>query len=158
MLCTIGNTKKDFDIMLNALKDFSNRKLFGANVDFFKDSAVVIGESRSTDIRSLYHSKKVDLKFPRVSPKSKIRPRQAFDMESESIDIEDSLGRICGEFVIPYPPGVCLIGPGEEVSQEVVDYIEKARNIKIDINGIESRDFKNIKVLKIGGKTEIGVR
>lgn len=158
MLCTIGNTKKDFDTMLNALKDFSNRKLFGANVDFFKDSAVVIGESRSTDIRSLYHSKKVDLKFPRVSPKSKIRPRQAFDMESESIDIDDSLGRICGEFVIPYPPGVCLIGPGEEISQEVVDYIEKARNIKIDINGIESRDFKNIKVLKIGGKAEIGVR
>ena len=36
--------------------------------------------------------------------------------------------------MIPYPPGVCLIGPGEEVSQEVIDYIEKARNIKIDID------------------------
>lgn len=148
MLCSIGNTKKDFDAMLGALDDFSKRKLFGANVDFFKDSAVVVGEDRSDDIKSLYHSKKIELRFPKSSPKSIIRPRQAFDMESESVDIKDSLGKICGEFVIPYPPGICLVGPGEEINEDVIDYIENARKIKIDINGIESRAFDKIRVLK----------
>ena len=62
--------------------------------------------------------------------------------------LEKSEGRICGEFVVPYPPGICVLAPGEEINKEVIGFLSKARTLAIDINGMESEDFKYIKVIK----------
>ena len=73
---------------------------------------------------------------------------QAFDADKEDIRLEDSLGRISGEFVIPYPPGVAILAPGELVDQDLIDFLVRARDINIDINGMESHSLETIKVIK----------
>ena len=73
---------------------------------------------------------------------------QAFDADKEDIRIEESLGRISGEFVIPYPPGVAILAPGELVDQDLIDFLVRARDINIDINGMESNSLETIKVIK----------
>ena len=66
----------------------------------------------------------------------------------EDVRIEDSLGRVGGEFVIPYPPGVAVLAPGEVIDQELIDFLVRAREMNIDINGMESHALDKIKVIK----------
>ncbi|WP_379164073.1 aminotransferase class I/II-fold pyridoxal phosphate-dependent enzyme [Paenibacillus sp. sgz5001063] len=40
-------------------------------------------------------------------------------LETESIRLEYSTGRMAAEMVIPYPPGIPLLYPGEEISEEI---------------------------------------
>ncbi|MEG0156689.1 MAG: hypothetical protein RR661_03440, partial [Anaerovoracaceae bacterium] len=47
--------------------------------------------------------------------------------EKEYVDIDKSIGRISGGSIIPYPPGIPFICPGEELSTEAVEYIKALR-------------------------------
>ncbi|OKP84095.1 amino acid decarboxylase [Paenibacillus helianthi] len=40
-------------------------------------------------------------------------------LETESIGLEYSTGRMSAEMVIPYPPGIPLLYPGEEISEDI---------------------------------------
>lgn len=47
-------------------------------------------------------------------------PQQAYHAESETIHIDDAIGRISADSLMIYPPGIPLIIPGEVISAEVV--------------------------------------
>ncbi|WP_101772563.1 aminotransferase class I/II-fold pyridoxal phosphate-dependent enzyme [Peptostreptococcus faecalis] len=146
MLCSIANVKSDFDKMAAALKDVLEKKLFSRKIDFFDDfDNTNMGER---DIISSHHSKKIKLKYPTSIPVKCVEPNEAFNSDKEMIDLKDSLNRVCGEFVIPYPPGICIIAPGEIINQEVIDFVKNAKMFDVDINGMQSRNFEKINVLK----------
>lgn len=148
MLCTIANKKKDFNAMISALNEISEKKLFGLNLDFFDDVDDATKKKKNDDIKRMSTSKEVKLDFPCKIPMSKIEPNLAFNMVTELIPVDCALGRICGEFVIPYPPGVCLVAPGEIIEMEVIEFIKAANKLDVDINGMESAEFNMIKVIK----------
>ncbi len=148
MLCTIGNKKKDFDLMLEALNEISEKKLFGLNLEFFDDIDDARKKKKNDDIKRMTTSKQINLEFPCINPEIKIHPNEAFNMETESVAIEKALGKISGEFVIPYPPGVCLVAPGEIIEKEIIDFIISASKMDVDINGMESSEFTEIKIIK----------
>ena len=59
-------------------------------------------------------------------------PRDAFFAENTYISIENSLGRICAESVVEYPPGIPVILPGEKISAEHIKYFSsKLKLIKV---------------------------
>lgn len=148
MLCTIGNKKSDFDSMLDALEEISEKKLFGLNLDFFDDIDDATKKKKNDDIKRMTTSKQINLDFPCIIPEIKIEPNKAFNMETESVPIDEALGKICGEFVIPYPPGVCLVAPGEVIESDVIEFIKSAAKMEVDINGMESAEFTNIQIIK----------
>ena len=47
-------------------------------------------------------------------------PRDALNAPSGETALENALGRISAEYVVPYPPGVPLIVPGERITAEVL--------------------------------------
>ena len=147
-LTTIANTKSDFDKTLFAMKDILERKLFGALVDFSEDLNESRKENRVGSIGSIYRSKPISLDLPVGIPIRGMDLDQAFDADKEDVRIEDSLGRVGGEFVIPYPPGVAVLAPGEVIDQELIDFLIRAREMNIDINGMESHALDKIKVIK----------
>jgi arginine decarboxylase len=66
----------------------------------------------------------VDLPAPRsLELESVMRPRDAFFARVEQVPIDQAVGRVAAEIVSPYPPGVPVLTPGEQVNQEVVDYL-----------------------------------
>lgn len=148
MLCTIGNIKSDFDKMMGALNDIQNRKIFGLEVDFFENELDKDDTIRGKKIKSLSKSSRLEIILPIEIPKAIKSPCEAFYSDMESVKIEESLGRVSGEFVTPYPPGISIIVPGEEINQDVIDFLKSARTLKIDVNGMESSNFEYIKVLK----------
>ena len=40
----------------------------------------------------------------------------AFHMPRHKVKLEDAVGSLCGETVLPYPPGIPLLTPGEEIT------------------------------------------
>ena len=62
-----------------------------------------------------------------VDPVTVMGPREAFFAPRESVPVERAVGRVSAELVAPYPPGIPVLAPGEEVTPEVVDALRTAR-------------------------------
>lgn len=80
-------------------------------------------------------------------PKMEILPREAIFSEKSPIKLEHSQGHICGEFVVPYPPGIPLLVPGEIIEKQVLDEIFKMKFFNIDIVGTEREDLEEINII-----------
>ena len=46
-------------------------------------------------------------------------PREAFFARSERVGTAQLAGRVSAEFVVPYPPGIPALAPGEVVEPEL---------------------------------------
>ncbi|NMA83599.1 MAG: aminotransferase class I/II-fold pyridoxal phosphate-dependent enzyme [Epulopiscium sp.] len=57
-------------------------------------------------------------------PKTRYTPREANFMEHSPCLMADSVGEAIGEFVIPYPPGIPLLVPGEVMTEELLKEIQ----------------------------------
>jgi arginine decarboxylase len=69
----------------------------------------------------------------RVDPVTVLPPRAAFFSESHAVPIQRAVGRISAELVAPYPPGIPVLAPGEEVTAQVLAALDEARHAGIRI-------------------------
>lgn len=82
-----------------------------------------------------------------VEPDPVLDPATAFYAPSVQVPLEDSLGEICTEFVMCYPPGIPILAPGERISERALTYIEYAREKGSSLSGTEDPKVKNIYVV-----------
>lgn len=65
--------------------------------------------------------------FPKIRdlplPRQVITPRDAFSAPRREIPLTSAEGKIAAEVVAPYPPGIPVICPGEEISAEALAYL-----------------------------------
>ncbi len=54
----------------------------------------------------------------------------------ESLPIAETAGRIAGTALIPYPPGIPLLWPGERITPELAGFLETLIRLGIEVNGI----------------------
>lgn len=73
---------------------------------------------------------------------------EAYYSPRDIVTLEEAIGRISSSFVIPYPPGVPLLSPGELVTEDLVEYIRYARDIGIEIIGLIDYNKEKIEVIK----------
>ncbi len=111
LIPTIANTKEDFTALINAL--FS--------IDFEELSNV-----REYDT--------IEYEHPEVA----YTLRDAFYISKEDVELYNATGRVSGEFVIPYPPGVPLIVPGEIISKQLLERINQLSRFGTQIIGIHN--------------------
>ncbi len=77
-----------------------------------------------------------------------LSPRQAFYADLEEIPLEEALGRISGETITYYPPGIPCLGVGEIITKEVLAYIGQKQRDGYVPNGARDRQLKTILVCK----------
>lgn len=123
LIATIGNTKDEF----LKLKDV----LFEIDKIYKKESYLK------------------SVSYPIKLPKKILSPREAFYMDKKNVKIENSIGKISGEYIIPYPPGVSLVSPGEEITREVIDYIIECKSKGMNVNGVKDSELRFIQVIDI---------
>ena len=76
-----------------------------------------------------------------------VTPREAFYSKAEDIDFWKAEGRVCAEFIIPYPPGIPLVSPGEEITEEMLEYISFIVKNGVEITGVKSKALEKLRVL-----------
>jgi arginine decarboxylase len=69
----------------------------------------------------------VGLAAYRVDPVTALPPRDAFFAESDTVPIDQAVGRIVAELVAPYPPGIPVLAPGEEITRDSLAALDQAR-------------------------------
>lgn len=92
-----------------------------------------------------FYMKNVPLLSYKV-PKAYIAPYEALEKSKELMKIENSEGHICGESIIPYPPGVPILMAGELIDKEAIDVIKYYIENNIEIIGVQDKYIKIIHV------------
>jgi len=72
--------------------------------------------------------------------------RKAFYAENILLDMYDAIGKTAAEFIIPYPPGIPLVCPGEIIVQETIDYVKIMLENGINVNGVNKNN--QVRVVK----------
>jgi arginine/lysine/ornithine decarboxylase len=123
LMASISNEASDFERLLMALRQMAA----GANGSPLTYGEV--GESRDF-------------------PKMVATPREAFDRPKRSLALSEAAGAVAAEFVTPYPPGIPLIVPGEEITREMVERIRSMREKSIQIVGTKDHTLETLQVLR----------
>ena len=82
-----------------------------------------------------------------IDPEVVCSPQEAFYSNKKSVPIEDSVGQVCSEFVMCYPPGIPILAPGERITKNILDYILYAKEKGCSMTGSEDPDINNLNVL-----------
>lgn len=82
-----------------------------------------------------------------IRPSVAVAPQEAFYAPKESLPVAESVGRVCGESVMSYPPGIPIIAPGEIITNDVVEYILYAKEKGCFLTGAQDSTMQSIQVL-----------
>lgn len=81
-------------------------------------------------------------------PESVLSPRQAYFAPKKRISWENAKGKITGEALIPYPPGIPLVNPGEIITDEIWEYMEYYRREKLHFHGPSDKKLDTIQIIE----------
>lgn len=86
-------------------------------------------------------------------PKKEMPLFKAWDRDTEAVELDNAMGRIAGDFVNLYPPGIPMIVPGEVINDRLIDQIKSCIDQGLNVQGISDAKTKENK--GIIGKREI---
>ena len=138
--------RDEYDIQIE-FGDFGNFLAYLSIGDRKQDIERLV--SALAEIARRFGKEKVDL-MPQeyVDPQVAVSPQEAFYADKETVELKDAPGRISGEFVMCYPPGIPILAPGERVTQEIREHIEYAREKGCTLTGAEDLEIRHLNVLK----------
>jgi len=85
--------------------------------------------------------------LPKMPP-VRLSPREAFLAETDVVPFKSSAGRICAEVITPYPPGIPVISPGEEITKEIIDYLNLELKAGVRMQGPFDTQLRRIRVVR----------
>lgn len=84
----------------------------------------------------------------RVEPATVLSPRAAFFADSHAVPVREATGRISAELIAPYPPGIPVLAPGEEITEQVLSALEEARTAGIRIAYAADPSLETLRVVR----------
>ncbi|HPY75814.1 MAG: aminotransferase class I/II-fold pyridoxal phosphate-dependent enzyme [Planctomycetes bacterium] len=118
----VGDQKEWIDRLIHALKDIAKKYRTG---------------------------QKFTIQINFCNPHIVVSPRTAFYEKKITIPLEQSIGKISGESVMAYPPGIPIISPGELISQNIIDQIHFLQSQKTIMTGLADQEMKTIQILSL---------
>ena len=112
-----------------------------------------------TSLREIYESRRAQWEDPAKKttvlpesygalPKRRYSEGEVLFLEQEEVDLHSALNRVSMERVIPYPPGVPLLLPGEVISSEILDNLLRLKDKGANILKSRTGQKGTISVLK----------
>ncbi|HEU3786024.1 TPA: aminotransferase class I/II-fold pyridoxal phosphate-dependent enzyme [Streptococcus pneumoniae] len=138
--------RDEYDIQIE-FGDIGNILAYISIGDRIQDIERLVGAL--ADIKRLYSRDGKDLIAGEyIQPELVLSPQEAFYSERKSLTLDESVGQVCGEFVMCYPPGIPILAPGERITREIVDYIQFAKERGCSLQGTEDPEVNHINVIK----------
>jgi lysine decarboxylase len=86
-----------------------------------------------------------------VDPIVVTTPRAAFFAPHETVPTDAAVGRTCAELVAPYPPGVPVLAPGEQVTTAAVEALRTAQRHGTRVAYASDPTLQTLRVLRADG-------
>ncbi|GAB4520719.1 MAG: arginine decarboxylase [Anaerolineae bacterium] len=85
---------------------------------------------------------------PPAMPRLVISPREAYFATSRVVNIEEAVGEVVAENIIPYPPGIPLLVPGEVMEQAHLDYLRYIMRQGSGVVGTEDKTVRTVRIVE----------
>lgn len=108
----IGNTRRDYQRLLEALAEIAEQRR-GAMVE-------CVGLKQAVQPKIL----------------TRVLQQRAVPAEKEFVPLKEAAGRVCASSIIPYPPGIPIVCPGEVIDEDVIEYIKERREAGEKVIGL----------------------
>ncbi|MDO4744990.1 MAG: aminotransferase class V-fold PLP-dependent enzyme [Bacillota bacterium] len=110
----IGNTADDYERLLKVLKALAERK----------ESDLCAGGEKRADSggAALWNKRRALHEIPK---------------KKKQVPLDAGEGMICASSIIPYPPGIPFLCPGEEIGREEIEYIKLLRGRGEKVIGVD---------------------
>lgn len=118
-MTTPADTEEGFKRLLDALNDINGGGVF-------------IGNPQASEFENVAAPPK---------PQIVLTPRDAFYERTRYVKLADSKSLVSAGFMIPYPPGVPLVAPGEIITGEILEYIQLCKDSGINVIGADENIF-----------------
>ncbi len=139
------------------LHDYLRSEKIQAEMSFLRGVVLILSPfNKDDDFKKIYYSiekLKIDdikeeghCKFFEITPEKVLEPYEVFKKSGRLCKIEESIGLIAKEAIIPYPPGIPLVCQGEKITQDVVDIVNSYIKNKRDVIGLYKDSFKVIDI------------
>lgn len=85
---------------------------------------------------------------PAALPKMVLTPRQAAARATKTVPLLQAAGETCAEQIIPYPPGVPLLMPGEMIDRDMIDHLRALLAAGIKLVGPQDAGLGTVLVVR----------
>jgi arginine decarboxylase len=82
-----------------------------------------------------------------VTPEIAMTPREAFFSPKKIVRLEQSVGEVAGAMIMAYPPGIPVLGIGERITKDIVDYIVLLKQQECQLQGAADPASDTISVI-----------
>lgn len=83
-----------------------------------------------------------------IRPVVNCSPREAWYGEKEKVLLEQCSGKTAAESVIPYPPGIPVLYPGERITPALLEQLQYIRKAGIPLHGPADPELITLQTLK----------
>lgn len=118
---SIGDRKQEVERLVSALAEVKRR--------YQKDKAGMLSQEY-------------------IAPKVIMTPQESFYAEKVCLPLKETVGHVCSEFVMCYPPGIPILAPGEEITEKILDYIIYAKEKGCSMTGPEDAEIEYLNVIR----------
>lgn len=134
LVLTWGNTKDDIKRLIRAVQSLAS---------VLRSSASAPTTAGDSAIREelLHQSLQISAEAPLFTP------REAFYAKKSRMNLMEAVGQVAGESLIPYPPGIPLVCPGERIRRESLEFIQILREQGVGIHGLSDPEGRSILVI-----------
>jgi arginine decarboxylase len=119
---TMGDTPASVEKLVNALRALSQQK-------------------------NPQPTQQIEVALPIGLPEMVMTPRDAYYARSKVVTFDQSVGEISAENLIPYPPGIPLVVPGERITREHLDYLTYVKSMGGGVVGMEDKTLDTLRVV-----------
>lgn len=101
---------------------------------------------KELDLESIKDDIDIKSRFIEDIPNKKFEPYEILEMDYTEEEIDDKIiSKISKDHIVPYPPGIPILCPGEEITKEIIEIINDYLKEGMDVIGIEDRKIKIVK-------------
>ncbi|MBW4623482.1 MAG: aminotransferase class I/II-fold pyridoxal phosphate-dependent enzyme [Cyanosarcina radialis HA8281-LM2] len=127
-IVSLGNTKTDIDLLAHTFSIIHN----------YSKPKYRLQEIDKEKVINLFDCESIN----------RISPREAFFSPAEMLPIDEAIDRLSAELICPYPPGIPVVMPGEVITQEAIDYLQKILAFGGIITGCSDPSLQKLKVVR----------
>lgn len=139
------------------LLEYLRSEKIQAEMSFFKGVVLILSPSNTKEdfekiLKSietldvnLLKEEKIEFKKRNIDSIKVLEPFEVFDLKGELISIEEALNKISKDFIVPYPPGIPLVFPGEVITKEAVNIIKEYLSNNLSVLGVSNNKINVIK-------------
>lgn len=84
---------------------------------------------------------------PGPLPPKRMTPREAWFAPAQKVPLASARGLVCAEWAAASPPGMPLVYPGEEITPEIIEYLQFLQKSGVTVVGPADRTLATVRVV-----------